>query len=251
MLLRFAFTPGDTHRYTYDLNMTAQTPVGPGPPIMMTMGYGYRVLALYPDGSGELVATYDRLAMSTGGQTRELPEIVGAGVRLRVHPNGSTSDLRLERAPVGVPPEEVDVEQLGRMFVSEYPPQPLSIGQSFERSFPMEPPGYGEPLSVHSRVTLEELLIHQGRRVARLGETATMPRTTVRRPPDPQGGAPSPQAQDVTAEMTGTMRHFVDLEAGWPISGDGTMIMDMNSVSPVTGTPIPVRMLMTLRYQKQ
>ena len=256
-LLRFAFTPGETHRYTYDLSMTAETPAtaetppGAGPPIMMTMGYSYRVLALHPDGSGELVAAYDRLAMSTGGQTRELPEIAGTGVRLRVYPNGSTSDVRLEQAPVGVPPEEVDVEQLGRMFMSEYPAQPLPIGASFERAFPLEPPGYGEPLTLHSRVTLNELLIVEGRRMARLSEMVSMPRSPVRQAPDPQSGGLSLEAQEVTAEMSGSFVHLVDLESGWPISGDGTLMMDMSSVSPLTGAPIPVRILMGLKYQKQ
>jgi hypothetical protein len=237
--LRYIFKPGEIRRYSHDMSFAAEAP-GETTRMNMDMRLRYRVLEVHEEESATMVGSYDRLAFSANGRIREVPEVVGAGIRMRVQPNGSTSEVRTERQPLGGQGELVP-EQLAQMMMSEFPSRALTIGDSFERQFPMTPPGESKPLVLDSRVTLDGVTNVEGRRAARLVETLVMP----------EGQLPGTEDIEASGRMGGTFTHFVDLDSGWPISGSGTLTTDLSGSSAERQKSATLSMRIDHRYRQE
>jgi hypothetical protein len=125
--------------------------------------------------------------------------------------------------------------------MSEYPSRALTIGESFDRQFPLTLPGDSEPLVLHSRVLLDGLPEVQGRKAARLVETVAMPLTQL----------PGTSDIQVSGRMAGTFTHYVDLDSGWPIFGSGNLTTDLSGDSAARGKSAALAMRIDQRYQHE
>jgi hypothetical protein len=238
--LRYVFNSGEVRRYSHDMSFAANAPDGDTTRLSMEMRLRYRVLEAHEEGAATMIATYDRLVFSANGRMREVPEVVGAGIRMRVQPNGSTSEVRTEKPPLGAE-GEMDAEQLAQMMISEYPSRALSVGDSFDRQFPMNLPGESSPLIIDSRVTLAGVTNVEGRMAARLVETVAMPLTQL----------PGKEDVEVSGQMGGTFTHYVDLASGWPISGSGSLNPELTGSSAVRQKSATLSMRIDHRYRQE
>lgn len=243
ILLKLRFQPDEVRRYSFTMNVDTETPDGRHLEMEMNMGYHYRVIEVHPDGSATVILTIENMAVKANGERRDLWQISGSAVRMRMAPDGQISDRRIEKAPVG---DEANMEagDLSDLTPSiRYPATPLGVGESFDNQMPLTVPGIAQPIVMSNRMLLEELTTYRGRSAARLIETSGIPRLEL----------PSAEndAIKLTGELGGRATHYIDVATGWAISGDGNMVLELRGSGSDAKQPVNLKMRLKLRYQEE
>ena len=252
--LRLSFAPGEERRYGYDMHVTYAVP-GQGDMAMdMAMQLAYRVLEVHADQSATVRVTIDRAVLSLLGQTMDVPDVAGLSVRARVQPNGAVTEAALEGADGGLTgfgnPAAVEADNFARgLLMVDYPSQPLAVGDSFERQFRFNNLSMSSelmPMTLQSRLSLQELSVENGQQVARLAETVSMSLADL---------AGMLDLRDLGVEMSGNIAggatHLVDVASGWPVSGDAQLAMTMVLTSPDLPESITLNAVLAAAYRLQ
>jgi hypothetical protein len=240
VLVRLHFLAGDARRYSYTMKLTARAPDQSETQVDLKMLIRYRIVEVHPDESATITATYEHASVSTDGMTRDLPMIAGAGVRMRVAPDGTTSDVS---AVGGVIPNDAAFDREALSQLMTYPAEPMAIGHDFSNQIRVVPAG-SQALVVDSRVILEEIATLAGperRRALVLKETASMPWTTI------------VSDGNTTAEgrIEGDATHYVDAETGWPIFGYSTLLLDVSGSTADRRVVVDVPMKIVSHYREE
>lgn len=193
----------------------------------MEMGLSYAVEQVH-DGSATVTTTIDRMDMQVNGASAGAVPLVGLTTRARMLPDGQTVDVTLDPAsaaqlglPAGIQlPKSGGPGAMGSGSIGvAFPPQPLRVGESFERDMTVDLSAFGlaetglnpgGPMTAQSRVTLERVTEGLSGPVATLSEVGS-----VSLPPYAVA-----EGASMALEMTVRSLADIDVRTGWPQAGE-------------------------------
>jgi hypothetical protein len=242
--LRLVFVPDEVRTYTSTTRLTVESsllPPGNGvPPMIIEARYTYRTLGVHADGSATLLASIDHVSVLDNGQSAEVPRLSRLGVRMRVAPDGSATELQTEGD--GRPVTGMDAQRVAEsMILFRYPLSVLRAGDSFERQMPIY---FGPNLpesTLRSTYAFTGIGSIDAVPVARLEETGNIP----------IGDWP-PQSGITLSGGQGTVHgwHYVGLNDGWPVLGNGMMTISFSAIGPDKLTNGTFVARLEMNYQK-
>ena len=267
VLLRYVFRVGEVRRYEAAVQMEMQVPNAPAPlRADIEMRAVLRVERVLSDGSAMVATEIERMEMFVMGDRAPLPDVAGLITRQRLYPDGRVTETQIDTASLerlGIPPgvgqqlpfgggQGVFTQNLAGTS-TQLPERPMRVGEFVDRDqsvdlsalalpgAPVGGPMASAPLTARSRLTLEELSVLGGRRVARLSETIS-------------ASLPSLTQEDVNVAMTmsGRVTNVLDLATAWPVTGEGTLDAAYTITAPGRdGRPetvqIPIAMRLSYR----